>query len=100
MKKFLLVSSFLLSSISFAKTNCIDAAYKIAKMNMDQKAIAYGEEASDIITDPVEIKERSKPTPGAIMEFYGYINNKNYSALVTVDSFCSIESVFISEIKN
>ncbi|MCK6596743.1 MAG: hypothetical protein L6Q37_00140 [Bdellovibrionaceae bacterium] len=99
MKTFLIVPFFLISSISFAKNECINSAYKIAKVNMDLKAISYGDEASDLITDPVEIKEKNDGTQTTTFEFYGYINNKNYSALVTVDSLCSIESIFISEIK-
>ena len=97
MKKILVLLSFI-SLNALAGTDCIGEASNIAKMNLDQKAKAYGFESSDLETMPSDVSVAKKTDESSLFKFVGYIYKATYEVSVSVDSSCGVEAVLIKEV--
>lgn len=97
MKTLLVLLSFI-SLNALAGTDCIGEASNIAKMNLDQKAKAYGFESSDLEAIPSDISTAKKADESSLFKFVGYIYKASYEVSVSIDSSCGVEAVVIKEV--
>lgn len=103
MKKLGLILLVLTLSTSSFAFDCSVQAKKVAKMNLDQVAIIYGFESSDVIDSAVLVRtETVKVTVDitetlSVFSVAGNIYKGNYTVTVTLDSFCGTRNVNIHD---
>ena len=86
-----------LSTTVFAATKCDSAVIEIAQANLDLKAKASQFSGSTIIED--SLKQLSSTKDGSLVySVGGDIYKGEYSIEVQMDSFCSVETVRITEV--
>lgn len=107
MKKLLLISALLLSSLANATSmhpdtmkaiQCKKAAGEVAKLNMDQKARAYTLDESAV--DEAVFEQSIQGQDEKLYKFNvaAFIYRANYNVEVVLDSSCGVDSVKIKEL--
>ncbi|WP_413576499.1 hypothetical protein ACLVWU_00475 [Bdellovibrio sp. HCB290] len=84
----------LMSSMVFA-SDCNTAVLKVAKLNIDLKAKAYGFESGGIIKNSLKKVNQDSETGSTAYMLGGWIYKSDYEIQVVVDSSCGIETLKI-----
>jgi hypothetical protein len=83
-----------ISSTGWSASECTGTLRDLAKLNLDQKAKAYGFSSSDITSEPLQVTALKD---SVVIDFTGFIYKAEYSVSVKADSSCGVESVGITE---
>ncbi len=100
--KYLVPIALALCASSVFAADCTSDVKSIAKSNLDQVAVKYGFESSDIgnaklvRTKKVKITRKLKETL-SVFSVEGYIYKGEYTVSVTVDESCAVRAVSIHD---
>lgn len=99
MKRIIIAMALTLVSFqSFATSECGVSALEVARVNLDQKARAYGfEDGSAIEEETLVLTEEGSDVGSSTYKVDGYIYKAGYTVTVRLDSSCGLESLKIEE---